>query len=343
MPAATSHGTVSAAASSSRPANSGPNTDGPRIAPKTLPKSTYEIPRARRCGRVHVTRRGADQQRDPVRGAGQREPGITAGVESMFVASAVSEQPAGRQQIAARDHRPAPDAIHQPPGGHRGQPGRDEEDRRPQPEQPFDARDEHERDRGDRRDELQHGRVDGHRRRQQQRVAADGDVRERRAHAPPRRGAARTRAGAARPRRRDEAAGGRDEAAGGRDEAAGGRGNGRGRARRGGTRRAARVRQACLAWPDEPGAPRRRRVSRDRCGIRNAADSPGRLRVAVRVGRALGGDQQHAVEARRTHAAPPVRAQLVQRGERRGTRSRRSPARARPARASRRASPRPRP
>ena len=40
MPAATSHGTVSAAASSSRPANSGPNTDGPRIAPKTLPKST---------------------------------------------------------------------------------------------------------------------------------------------------------------------------------------------------------------------------------------------------------------------------------------------------------------
>src|SRR3954466_12652052 len=40
MPAATSHGTVSVAASTSRPENSGPNTAGPRIAPNTLPNST---------------------------------------------------------------------------------------------------------------------------------------------------------------------------------------------------------------------------------------------------------------------------------------------------------------
>ena len=40
IPAAASHGTVSAAASSSRPANSGPNTAGPRIAPNTAPNST---------------------------------------------------------------------------------------------------------------------------------------------------------------------------------------------------------------------------------------------------------------------------------------------------------------
>src|SRR5262249_12296677 len=40
MPAAASHGTVNAAASSSRPENSGPNTDGPRIAPNTEPNST---------------------------------------------------------------------------------------------------------------------------------------------------------------------------------------------------------------------------------------------------------------------------------------------------------------
>src|SRR4051812_27310462 len=50
MPAAASHGTVRLSALTSLPAKSGLKTVGPRIAPKTDPNSTYEIPRARRTG-----------------------------------------------------------------------------------------------------------------------------------------------------------------------------------------------------------------------------------------------------------------------------------------------------
>ncbi len=103
-------------------------------------------------------------------------PRITSGADPRFVASAVSEQPRGREQIAAGDDRPAPDPVHQPPGGHRREPGGDEEDRGPEPEQPLDPGDEHERERRHRGDELQHARVHRHRDGEQQRVAADRDV-----------------------------------------------------------------------------------------------------------------------------------------------------------------------
>ena len=49
-PAAASHGTVSVSAATSLPANSGPKSDGASTAPKTEPKRTYEMPRARRSG-----------------------------------------------------------------------------------------------------------------------------------------------------------------------------------------------------------------------------------------------------------------------------------------------------
>src|ERR671932_452689 len=111
---AASHGTVSASAATSRPANRGPNTAGPRIAPNTDPKSTYEIPRARRSG-----------------------------------------------------------GYMSPAGGQRGERGRGEEDRGPEPEQPLHARHEHEGQRRDGGHELEDGRVDGHRGRQEQRVAPD--------------------------------------------------------------------------------------------------------------------------------------------------------------------------
>ena len=108
------------------------------------------------------------------------------------------------RDVAARDHRHPADAVHQPPGRHRGQRRGDEEDRRPEPEQPVDAGDEHERDRGHRRHELQHRRVDRHRDREQDRVAADREV-----HAI---SAARSRRGPWRPRWRSAARGRRGRA-----------------------------------------------------------------------------------------------------------------------------------
>src|SRR3954469_1443205 len=91
--AAASHGTVRLSALTSLPANSGLNTVGPRIAPKTDPNSTYEIPRARRNGRyispAAVRTRSADALEDPVR----MKPTITAAVEPTWVPSAVTAQP----------------------------------------------------------------------------------------------------------------------------------------------------------------------------------------------------------------------------------------------------------
>src|SRR6266542_2435899 len=94
MPPAASHGTVSESAPTSLPANIGLNTVGPRIAPKTEPKSTYEIPRARRAGRymspAAVRMSSATALAAPI----IPKPAITAKVESMRVASAVNAQPA---------------------------------------------------------------------------------------------------------------------------------------------------------------------------------------------------------------------------------------------------------
>ncbi len=93
MPPAASHGTVNVEASTSRPANSGPNTAGPRIAPKTEPKSTYEMPRARRSGGYMSPAAVRISSAVPFAAPVSPKPAITSGVESRFVASAVSEQP----------------------------------------------------------------------------------------------------------------------------------------------------------------------------------------------------------------------------------------------------------
>ena len=58
--------------SSSRPASSGLNTSGPRIAPKTAPKSTSAMPRARCSGGYMSPGRGAREQRDAARRADAR-------------------------------------------------------------------------------------------------------------------------------------------------------------------------------------------------------------------------------------------------------------------------------
>ena len=112
------------------------------------------------------------------------KPAITAGVEPRFVASAVSEQPHGaRARSRRRSTGRRPTRSISRPAGTAASPEATRKIAGPSPSSPSTPGDEHERDRRDRRDELQHRRVDRHRRRQQQRVAADGDVRERRAHA----------------------------------------------------------------------------------------------------------------------------------------------------------------
>ena len=58
--------------SSSRPASSGLNTSGPRIAPNTAPKRTSAMPCAAPLGRVHVAGRGAREQRRAARRADAR-------------------------------------------------------------------------------------------------------------------------------------------------------------------------------------------------------------------------------------------------------------------------------
>jgi hypothetical protein len=93
IPPAASHGTVSAPASRSRPANSGPNTAGPRIAPNTEPNSTYEIPRARRSGGYMSPAAVRISSAIPLAAPVSANPRMTSGVESTLVASAVSAQP----------------------------------------------------------------------------------------------------------------------------------------------------------------------------------------------------------------------------------------------------------
>ena len=124
-------------------------------------------------GRVHVARRGADQQRDPARRAGQHEAERSAAAPSRgwWPARSASSRPRGSE--AAGDHRPAPDAVHRAARPAPRPAPRRQEDRRPEPEQPAVAGHEHERDRRHRRDELQHRRVDGRDAGQQQRVSAD--------------------------------------------------------------------------------------------------------------------------------------------------------------------------
>ena len=93
MPPAASHGTVSAAASSSRSANSGPNTAGPRIAPNTEPNRTYEIPRARRSGGYMSPAAVRMSSAMPLAPPVSRNPRMSSTEESTLVARAVSAQP----------------------------------------------------------------------------------------------------------------------------------------------------------------------------------------------------------------------------------------------------------
>ena len=108
IPPAASHGTVSASASSSRPENSGPNTAGPRIAPKTAPNSTYEIPRARFSGGYMSPAAVRISSAMPLAAPVRANPRISSSGESIAVASAVRPHPtaAARKPPPTTGRRP---------------------------------------------------------------------------------------------------------------------------------------------------------------------------------------------------------------------------------------------
>ena len=179
MPPAASHGTVSESTSTSLPAKSGPNTVGPRIAPKTEPNRTYEIPRARRSGGYISPAAVLIRSATPLAAPRRAKPTMTASVDSVRVASAVMHAAEGADGEAARHHRCPAEPIHQPACRDRGQAGRCEEDRRAEPEQPADARDEHERQRRDCGSQLQDRGVHRHRCGEDDRVPPDREARRR--------------------------------------------------------------------------------------------------------------------------------------------------------------------
>ena len=105
IPAAASQGTTSASASSSLPANNGLKTVGPRIAPKTAPKRTSEIPRARRSGGYMSPAAVRASRAIPCAPPIAAKPVTSSTAESMPQASAVTQQPTIPRREAAREHR----------------------------------------------------------------------------------------------------------------------------------------------------------------------------------------------------------------------------------------------
>ena len=94
IPAAAIHGTTSASVSSSFPAKSGRKTSGPSAAPKSAPKRTYEIPRARRSGGYMSAAAARASRIVPCAIPTSAKPGITSAAVSTLQPSAVVRQPA---------------------------------------------------------------------------------------------------------------------------------------------------------------------------------------------------------------------------------------------------------
>src|SRR5439155_79734 len=133
-PPAASYGTVSASAFTSFPAKSGPKTVGPRIAPKTEPNNTYEIPRARRAGGYMSPAAVRMRSEIPLDAPTSAKPAITVTVELVRVARAVSAHPpAPRAKPAVITGVRPTRSIRRPAGHHRVQrirphPGADRRD-----------------------------------------------------------------------------------------------------------------------------------------------------------------------------------------------------------------------
>ena len=93
-PPAASQSGASASPSRSRPASSGLNTTGPRIAPKTAPKSTNAMPRARRSGGYMSPAAVRASSATPLAAPTPISPASTTGADSVALPSAARPQPA---------------------------------------------------------------------------------------------------------------------------------------------------------------------------------------------------------------------------------------------------------
>ena len=134
-PAAASHGTVSVSAATSLPANSGPKSAGPRTAPKTEPKRTYEIPRARRSGGYMSPAAVLIEERHRSGDPGEREACDERDSRAPVGANG-SEAVADRaEEETDDDHRDAAEAVHGAPGREGGQRRGCQEDRGARAEQ----------------------------------------------------------------------------------------------------------------------------------------------------------------------------------------------------------------
>ena len=129
-------------------------------------------PRPPRRG-VHVAGRGADQERGRHSGADQHEARQEHGHRPEVRGEGGQRTARGGGHEPGGEHRPAAVAVHRTARHDRREPRRDEEDRGPQAEQVAVAGHQHERQRRDRRCELEHHRVDGRDRRQDEGVSAD--------------------------------------------------------------------------------------------------------------------------------------------------------------------------
>ena len=86
-------------------------------------------------------------------------PTMTSAAESQRQPSEVIDVADGPEQAADREHGDPSVPVHQPPGRERGERGGGEEDRRPEPEDPLDPGDDHERRGRDGDDELERART----------------------------------------------------------------------------------------------------------------------------------------------------------------------------------------
>ena len=156
IPPAASQGMTRASVSSSLPANSGRKTSGPSAAPKSAPKSTSDIPRARRAGGNMSAAAVRASSTVPCATPTSAKPVTTIVADSTSQPSAVTTQPTmpATQPPARTGIRPTWSISL--PAGKRGQRRGDEEDRRPEAQDPLDARDEDERDGRDGDRQLHH-------------------------------------------------------------------------------------------------------------------------------------------------------------------------------------------
>ena len=128
--------------------------------------------------RIHVSSRRPHERERPERRAQQHEAGDRQRREHEARADPRHDQAAGRHHEPDCERRDPPEPIHSTPRLVGGERSRDEEDRRPEPEQAVHAGHLDEGERGDGRDELEHAGQTRHRPGEQDRVPPDRHCRE---------------------------------------------------------------------------------------------------------------------------------------------------------------------